>query len=62
VVGRPEDFAARLAGIRSLYLPDGRVDAARMARSLAGVRERWPIPVTVELPWKPGDLLWRKLK
>ena len=62
VVGRPEDFAARLAGARNLYLPDGRVDAARMANSLARVRERWPIPVTVELPWKPADLLWRRLR
>jgi NitT/TauT family transport system substrate-binding protein len=61
VVGRPEDFAARLAGVRSLYLPDGQVDAARMASSLARARERWPIPVTVDVPG-PADLLWRGLK
>jgi sulfonate transport system substrate-binding protein len=62
VVGQPEDFAARLAGARNLYLPDGLVDRDRIANSVARVRERWPIPVAVELPRNPADLLRRELR
>jgi NitT/TauT family transport system substrate-binding protein len=62
VVGQPDDFSARLAGARNLYLPDGQVDRDRIVNSLARVRERWPIPVAVELPRNPADLLRRELR
>lgn len=57
VVGRSDDFAMRLAGVRNLYLHDGRVDPTRLATSLARVQERWPIPVAVRLPRNPADLI-----
>jgi ABC-type nitrate/sulfonate/bicarbonate transport system substrate-binding protein len=57
VVGLPDDFAERVAGARALYLSDGLVDAERLARSLALVRDRWPIPVALKLPKNAADLL-----
>jgi NitT/TauT family transport system substrate-binding protein len=62
VVGLSDDFAARLEGARRLYLSGGQVDRDRMANSLARVRERWPIPVAVNLPRNPADLLVRGLR
>lgn len=59
VVGFPGDLALRLQALQALYLRDGRVDPARMANSLVRLRERWPVPVKVELPRRPGHLLWR---
>jgi sulfonate transport system substrate-binding protein len=58
IVGLPEDFVARVQGARQLYLTGERVDPRRMARSLAAIRERWPLPVALKLPGDPAGLLF----
>lgn len=55
--GLVEDFSARLAGSRGIYLPGGWVSAEGLERSLDLVRARAPLPKAVILPRRPADLL-----
>src|SRR5262245_9173373 len=56
-VGSPEDFAARLAGAREIFLRDGRVSVEMLSASLALVRARSPIPEKVKIPRQLNTLL-----
>ena len=55
--GLPEDFAARLAGARQIFLPHGWVSAEMIEESVSLVRQRSPIPAKVELPRRLDRLL-----
>jgi NitT/TauT family transport system substrate-binding protein len=57
VIGAPGDFAGRLRGARDLFLPDGRVTAETLERSVELVRARAPLPAKVKLPRRAGRLL-----
>ena len=57
VIGAPGDFAGRLRGARDLFLPDGRVTAETLERSVELVRTRAPLPAKVKLPRRAGRLL-----
>ena len=56
VVGEPEDFAARLAAARALYLPNGLVSADQVQQTLAIIRAHTPLPRAVPIP-RPEDML-----
>lgn len=51
VIGRPGDFALRVAGARQGYLPRGRVTEDMLKASLRQARERAELPAAVKLPW-----------
>jgi hypothetical protein len=51
VIGRPGDFALRVAGARQIYLPSGRVTEDTLKASLRQARERVEMPSAVKLPW-----------
>ena len=51
VIGRPGDFALRVAGARQSYLPRGRVTEDMLKASLRQARERAEMPAAVKLPW-----------
>ncbi len=57
VIGSPGDFAVRLRSARDLFLADGRVTAETLERSLELIRARAPLPASVKLPRKAGQLL-----
>jgi NitT/TauT family transport system substrate-binding protein len=57
VIGSPADFAARLRSAGALYLPDGRVTAEALERSLDLVQARAPLPARVDLPRSARRLL-----
>lgn len=57
VVGSSRDFAARLRGVRDLYLPGGRVTAEALERSIELVQARAPLPARVKLPGRAERLL-----
>jgi ABC-type nitrate/sulfonate/bicarbonate transport system substrate-binding protein len=50
VSARPDEFAARLAASRGLFLPDATVSPEQVRASLAIIRERMPLPPLVRLP------------
>jgi hypothetical protein len=50
VSARPDEFAARLAASRGLFLPDPAVSTEQVRASLAIIRERMPLPAFVQLP------------
>jgi NitT/TauT family transport system substrate-binding protein len=50
VSARPDEFAARLAASRGLFLPDTTVSTEQVRASLAIIRERMPLPPFVRLP------------
>ena len=56
VVGEPEEFMARLATSRSLYLPDGVVSADQVQQTIAIIRAHTPLPQSVRIP-RPEDML-----
>jgi ABC-type nitrate/sulfonate/bicarbonate transport system substrate-binding protein len=56
VVGDSTDFEARLAALRSLYLPDGLVTASQIQQTIAIVRAHTPLPQSVKIP-RPEDML-----
>jgi len=58
VVGEPEDFAARLAAARALYLSDGFVSADQVQQTLAIIRAHTPLPQAVPIP-RPEEMLLR---
>jgi ABC-type nitrate/sulfonate/bicarbonate transport system substrate-binding protein len=57
VVGAPDDWRARLEGLRGVMLPDGVVSPARLDGSLRLARRRSPFPAALRLPWWTEDLL-----
>jgi NitT/TauT family transport system substrate-binding protein len=57
MAGGPNDLAARLRNARELFLPEGRVTAETLERSVELVRDRAPRPAQVKLPRRPGRLL-----
>lgn len=57
VVGFKEDFLARLAGAREIYVLSGWVRLETIERSVAMARARAPLPKGVSLPRRPADLL-----
>lgn len=56
-VGFKEDFLTRVAGAREIYLPGGWVRLETMEWSVALIRARAPLPKSVSLPRRPGNLL-----
>lgn len=50
ISARPDEFAARLAASRGLFLPDTTVSTEQVGASLAIIRERMPLPALVRLP------------
>jgi len=61
VVGEPEDFAARLAAARALYLSDGFVSADQVQQTLAIIRAHTPLPQAVPIPRAEDMLLQIKV-
>jgi NitT/TauT family transport system substrate-binding protein len=58
LLGSPADQAARLRDAAALYLPDGRVSAETLERSIDLVEARAPLPARVKLPRKAERLLF----
>ena len=56
VSARPDEFAARLAASRGLFLSDPRVSPAQVRASLDIIRERMPLPPFGHLP-SPRELV-----
>lgn len=57
VVGLPDDFRGRLAGTRGVLLPRGWVSAEAFQLSVDLLRIRSPLPRSIRLPRRLGDLL-----
>ena len=57
VVGLPEEWPARLAGLRRVLIRDGRVTPDMIEASVKLVRVRSPIPTRVTIPRKAESLL-----
>ncbi len=57
VVGPPDEFAARLAGARNSFLPDGRVTADMLAAGIAQIRLRTVLPDKLKIPRNLDKLL-----
>lgn len=55
--GFTEDFTARLAGAREIFLRNGRVSPEMLKASVSLVRSRSPIPAKVTLPRRMDRLL-----
>ncbi|OLD38655.1 MAG: hypothetical protein AUI57_06205 [Candidatus Rokubacteria bacterium 13_1_40CM_2_68_8] len=56
VVGEFEDFAARFAASRPLYLPGGLVSADQVQQTIAIIRAHTPLPQSVRIP-RPEEML-----
>jgi len=56
VVGESDDFEARLATSRALYLPDGLVSADQLQQTIAIIRTHTPLPQSVHIP-RPEEML-----
>lgn len=56
VVGGLEDFEARLATTRAMYLPDGLVSADRLQQTIAIIRAHTALPQSVPIP-RPDEML-----
>jgi len=56
VVGESDDFEARLATSRALYLPDGLVSADQLQQTIAIIRTHTPLPQSVRIP-RPEEML-----
>ncbi len=50
VVGRPDDFAVRLAGTKKIYLHNGVVGADALQATIAMIREHIPLPRVLRVP------------
>jgi sulfonate transport system substrate-binding protein len=57
IVGSPEEFDARLAATRGIYLPEGRVTPAQLRRTIEMILAHLPLPASVTLP-RPEDMLY----
>ncbi|HEV8617310.1 MAG TPA: ABC transporter substrate-binding protein [Methylomirabilota bacterium] len=62
IVAPPEDFADRVAALRTLYLPDGVVTAAQVQETIALSRGHHPLPVTARVPRAEELLLMEPLR
>ncbi len=58
IVGLREDFVARLAGAREIYLPGGWVRLETIQLSVNQIRNRSPLSKDVRLSGRPADLLF----
>lgn len=56
LVGNPEQFRRRVQASRGLWLPGGHVEPEQVRETVALVRDRMPLPPTLELP-RPEDML-----
>jgi len=56
VGGDSEEFEARLAASRTLYLPDGVVSADQVQQTIAIIRAHTPLPQSVRIP-RPEEML-----
>lgn len=56
VVGLPEDFAARVAGIRRIYVPDGLVDPDTLEFTIKMLRDIIALPRVLRIP-RPTEML-----
>jgi NitT/TauT family transport system substrate-binding protein len=52
-----DDFEARLAVCRTVYVPDGTVTIDQVRETLTLIRGHLPLPATARVP-KPEELLW----
>jgi NitT/TauT family transport system substrate-binding protein len=53
----PDEFEARLASCRDLYVPDGAVTLEQVRQTLSVIRAHLPLPATARVP-KPEELLY----
>jgi ABC-type nitrate/sulfonate/bicarbonate transport system substrate-binding protein len=60
VVGEPDDFEARVATARTLFLSDGAVSVEQVQQSIAIIRAHTPLPQSVKIP-RPEELLQIKI-
>jgi ABC-type nitrate/sulfonate/bicarbonate transport system substrate-binding protein len=60
VVGEPDDFEARVATARTLFLSDGAVSVDQVQQSIAIIRAHTPLPQSVKIP-RPEELLQIKI-
>lgn len=58
VIGSPEDFAARLRGVREDFIADGQVSGDAFSHSVGLLRARTVIPSKVDIPRRLGRLLF----
>jgi hypothetical protein len=56
ITARPDEFGARVAASRQLYLPDGTVSVDQVRASLGLLRARLPLPPTTRLA-TPREIL-----
>jgi len=56
LTARPEEFAARVAAVRELYLPEGAVSVTQVRATLALVQDRMPLSATARFP-KASELI-----
>ena len=57
VTGLGDDFKSRLAGARQIYLPGGWVRLEALEKSVTMIRDRAPLPRSVNLPRRRANLL-----
>jgi NitT/TauT family transport system substrate-binding protein len=57
ITNPPDEFEARLAATRGVYLPEGRVTADQLRRTIDLVLAHQPLPASVKLP-RPEDMLY----
>jgi NitT/TauT family transport system substrate-binding protein len=60
VVGEPDDFEARVATARTLFLSDGVVSLDQVHQSMTIIRAHTPLPQSVKIP-RPEELLQIKI-
>jgi ABC-type nitrate/sulfonate/bicarbonate transport system substrate-binding protein len=60
VVGESDDFEARVATARTLFLSDGAVSVDQVQQSIAIIRAHTPLPQAVKIP-RPEELLQIKI-
>lgn len=57
IVGPFDEFDARMAATRGIYLPDGRVTPAQLRRTIELILAHQPLPASLSLP-RPEDMLY----
>jgi hypothetical protein len=55
-VGPMDEFEARLAATRGIYLPDGLVSPEQVQETITIVRSHTPLPASLRIP-RPDELL-----
>jgi NitT/TauT family transport system substrate-binding protein len=57
IVGPFEEFDARMAATRGIYLPEGRVTPAQLRQTIELILAHQPLPASISLP-RPEDMLY----